>query len=151
MDHLKMNFLLNMGIFHCYVCLQEGKAKYWFSVSTVPVFLFPHLFLLKLNKKDWEKVHFRRNWVCRWTYVILCWCVSNSNRHLRQHLHPGWWSLAGRKPKISWTRVNLRSAEMEGTSYLIVDGWQFKDQNERMLRLVVYGAVLFSGLPAAYV
>ena len=40
---------------------------------------------------------------------------------------------------------------MEGTSYLIVDGWQFKDQNERMLRLVVYGAVLFSGLPAAYV
>lgn len=40
---------------------------------------------------------------------------------------------------------------MEGTAYLIVDGWQFKDQNERMLRLVVYGGFLFSGLPAAYV
>lgn len=47
--------------------------------------------------------------------------------------------------------MNLRRAEREGTSYLIVDGWQLKDLNERTLRLVVCGGFLFSGLPAAYV
>ena len=38
---------------------------------------------------------------------------------------------------------------MEGTAYLRVDCWQFKDQNEQILRLVVYGGYLLSGLAAA--
>ena len=39
MNLLKMNFLLEIGIFHCYVSLPEGKEnKNWFQPTTKPIY-----------------------------------------------------------------------------------------------------------------
>ena len=55
MEPFKVHFLLNMGIFHCYVSLPEGTNSFWSDLQ-MPLWYGCLLAVQKANKQ-WHQWH----------------------------------------------------------------------------------------------